>query len=144
MYGVEGPSTPEDSTAHLVTARFCSGGSASAEQAVFQLDLPAWGRGKCKVVALDPADSASVLESNEVTFNGGVADDYAPVLLAATSTHPGELLTVEGSGHGSGPHAASRMCGESAVRARLWWDRVPRGRAVQRGYVIPRLHQPLH
>ena len=100
VYGVEGPSTPEDSTAHLVTARFCSGGSASAEQAVFQLDLPAWGRGKCKVVALDPADSASVLESNEVTFNGGVADDYAPVLLAATSTHPGELLTVTAVGSG--------------------------------------------
>jgi hypothetical protein len=100
VYGVDGPSSPEDSTAHLVTAHFCSGGSEAAEQAVFQLDLPAWGRGKCKVVALDPADSTSVLESNEVTFNDGVADDYAPVLLAATSTHPGELLTVTAIGSG--------------------------------------------
>jgi hypothetical protein len=100
VYGVDGPSTPEDSTAHRVTAHFCSGGSSAAEQAVFQLDLPAWGRGKCKVVALDPADSTAVLESNEVTFNGGVADDYSPVLLAATSTHPGELLTVTAIGCG--------------------------------------------
>ena len=76
VYGVDGPATPEDSTAHRVTARFCSGGSGAAEQATFVLDLPAWGRGKCKVVALDPVDSSAVLESNEVTFNGGVSDPF--------------------------------------------------------------------
>ena len=31
VYGVDGPSTPEDSTAHRVTAHFCSGGSSAAE-----------------------------------------------------------------------------------------------------------------
>jgi len=100
VYDVDGPSTLEDSTAHRVTAHFCSGGSGAAEQATFVLDLPAWGRGKCRVVALDPTDSTSVLESNEVTFNGGVEDDYPACIVRATSTHHlGQLgITVEGSG----------------------------------------------
>jgi hypothetical protein len=109
VYGVDGPSTPVDSTAHLVTARFCSGGSGSAEQAVFQLDLPAWGRGKCKVVALDPTDSISVLESNEVTFNGGVADEFAPALLAASSTHESCTLEVTAIGAGLGSITSMRL-----------------------------------
>jgi hypothetical protein len=32
VYDLDGPSSPEDSTAHLVTARFCSSGSESAEE----------------------------------------------------------------------------------------------------------------
>ena len=100
VYGVEGPSSPEDSTAHLVTAHFCSGGSESAEQAVFQLDLPAWGRGKCKVVALDPADSTSVLESNEVTFNGGVSDPFEPVVFTASQSRSSDIVSVTAVGTG--------------------------------------------
>ncbi len=100
VYGVDGSSTPEDSTAHRVTAHFCSGGSGAAEQATFVLDLPAWGRGKCKVVALDPADSSNVLESNEVTFNGGIDDNYEATMLAASSAHTSLTfqLTAIGSG----------------------------------------------
>ena len=103
VYGVDGPATPEDSTAHRVTAHFCSGGSGEAEQATFVLDLPAWGRGKCKVVALDPTDSTAVIESNEVTFNGGVPESYAPTVLRVLSSHPGDPLTlvVLGSSLGS-------------------------------------------
>ena len=100
VYGVCGSSTPEDSTAHRVTAHFCSGGNNASDQATYQLDLPAWGRGKCKVVALDPADSTSVLESNQVTFNGGVADDYLPVILAASSVHQSVELRVTAVGVG--------------------------------------------
>ena len=107
VYGVDGPSTPEDSTAHRVTAHFCSGGSSAAEQAVFQLDLPAWGRGKCKVVALDPADSTAVLESNEVTFNGGVSDPYPPVVLRASSVH--QSLQLEVTAVGVGLQAATSL-----------------------------------
>jgi len=100
VYGLDGPATPADSAAHLATAHFCSGGSEAAEQAVFQLDLPAWGRGKCKVVALDPVDSTSVLESNEVTFNGGVSDDFEPAVLDVESTHEGTDLLVSAVGTG--------------------------------------------
>jgi hypothetical protein len=102
VYGVDGPTTPEDSTAHRVTAHFCSGGSSAAEQAVYQLDLPAWGRGKLKVVALNPADSSSVLESNEVTFNGGVSDPFQPVVLYASSSHPSTQFEVRAVGTGLG------------------------------------------
>ena len=100
VYDLDEPATPEDSTAHRVTARFCSGGSSAAEQATFVLDLPAWGRGKCKVVALDPADSTAVIESNEVTFNGGVSDDYPSVILCATSVHQSLQLQVTARGTG--------------------------------------------
>ena len=100
VYGVGGPSSPEDSTAHRVTALFCSGGSGAAEEAVFHLDLPAWGRGKCKVVALDPADSSHVLESNEVTFNGGVDGSYPSVALAASSSHATGQYVVHAAGVG--------------------------------------------
>ena len=100
VYGVEGPSTPEDSTTHGVTAHFCSGGSSAAEQATFVLDLPAWGRGKLKVVALDPADSNSVIESNEVTFNGGVSDSFPPVILLAFRSHPSTELRIRAIGLG--------------------------------------------
>ena len=125
VYGVDGPATPEDSTAHRVTAHFCSGGSAEAEQATFVLDLPAWGRGKCKVVALDPADSTAVLELNEVTFNGGVEDDYAPVLLRASSTHETAELRV--TAIGSGLNSASSL--RISAPDRLWT--VPLGIATR-------------
>ena len=100
VYGVDGPSTPEDSTAHRVTAHFCSGGSGEAERATFVLDLPAWGRGKCKVVALDPADSTAVLESNDVTFNGGVSDSFPLVILSASRSHTSTELRVQATGLG--------------------------------------------
>ncbi len=67
------PSTPADSAAHQVTARFCSDGSENATVAYFLVDLPANGHGKMKVVALDPADTTQVIESSEATFNGGVS-----------------------------------------------------------------------
>jgi hypothetical protein len=100
VYDLDEPATPEDSTAHRVTARFCSGGSSAAEQATFLLDLPAWGRGKLKVVALDPADSSAVIESNEVTFNGGVSDPYPSVILSAMSVHQSLQLRVTAIGTG--------------------------------------------
>jgi len=99
-YAVARPSTSVDSTAHLVTAHFCSGGSEAAEQAAFQLDLPAWGRGKCKVVALDPVDSTSVLESNEVTFSGGVSDPFEPVVFAASQSRSSDIVSVTAVGSG--------------------------------------------
>ncbi|MBI5710258.1 MAG: hypothetical protein HZC42_08155 [Candidatus Eisenbacteria bacterium] len=58
--------------------------------------------GKCKVVALDPADSTAVFESNEVTFNGGVSDPYPPVVLYASSSHPSTQFVVRAVGTGLG------------------------------------------
>jgi hypothetical protein len=101
VYGLDGPSTPADSSSNLTTAYFCSGGS-QPERAAYRLDLPAWGRGKCKVVALDPADSTSVLESNEVTFNGGVSDPYPTVVLCAASVHQSTEFRVSIVGEGLG------------------------------------------
>ena len=58
------------------------------------------GVASCKVVALDPADSTSVLESNEVTFNGGVSDAFPPAILLAGRTHASSELRVEVVGVG--------------------------------------------
>jgi hypothetical protein len=100
VYDVEGPATPEDSTANRWTAQFCSGGSSAAASANYLLDLPAWARGKLKVVALDPADSTSVLESNEAMFNGGVSDPYPASILLASSAHETSELQVAAVGTG--------------------------------------------
>jgi len=100
VHAVDGPSTPADSTAHRVTAHFCSGGSAASARATYVLDLPGWGRGKFKVIALDPKDSSTVIESNEVTFNGGVNDPYPLVVLRATSVHQSLQLRVTAIGCG--------------------------------------------
>jgi hypothetical protein len=100
VYDVEGPATSEDSTANRWTAQFCSGGSSVAAGATYVLDLPAWARGKLKVVALDPADSTSVIESNEVLFNGGVSDDFQTTVLDVESTHEGTDLVISAVGTG--------------------------------------------
>jgi len=99
VYDLDAPATAEDSTANRWTAEFCSGGS-SAAGATYVLDLPAWARGKLKVVALDPADSTSVLESNEVMFNGGVSDAFPSSILLASSTHESTGLQVTAVGTG--------------------------------------------
>jgi hypothetical protein len=85
---VDEPATSADSAAHLRTAHFCSDENEPlATTARYMIDLPETGAGKFKAVALDPNDSTQVIESNEVTFNGGVDGEYSPVILSTTSTH---------------------------------------------------------
>jgi hypothetical protein len=94
------PSTPADIAANQITAFFCSSGSSNAASAYFLMDLPVGGHGKMKIVALDPADpdSSRVIESNEVTFNGGIDGSYAPAILRVTSDHSTTTLRVEAIG----------------------------------------------
>lgn len=93
---IDPPLTPADSAANLITAHFCSYGQNSASSAIWTLDLVGGSKGKLRVLALDPADpdSNTVIASNEVTFNGGLDGDYAPVLLHASSTHETAQLRV--------------------------------------------------
>src|SRR5262245_46028674 len=93
-----GPSTPADSAANRTTAHFCSAGSGSASIAYFVLDLVGGSKGRLKVVALDPIDTTHVIESNEVTYNGGVTGDYSPMILSVTVSHEGSPLTITAAG----------------------------------------------
>jgi hypothetical protein len=97
---IDPPSTPADSAANLLTAHFCSDGSKLAQYAYFLVDLLGGTHGRLKVVALDPTDpdSSRVLESNDVTFNGGIGGDYAPAILRAASTHATSTLEVRAVG----------------------------------------------
>jgi hypothetical protein len=97
---IDQPATVADSAANQVTAHFCSAGSAAATTAYFLVDLVAGSRGKLRAVALNPADSTDVRESNEVTYNGGVADEYAPLVLLAGRTHDSSELRVSAVGVG--------------------------------------------
>ncbi len=97
---IDGPGTPEDSSANLITAHFCSDPSSGATLAYYQLDLAAQSQGKLKVIALSPVDTSQVIESNEVTFNGGVDGDYPPALLAASSSRQSTIFTVRAVGSG--------------------------------------------
>ncbi len=112
---IEPPSTPADSAANLLTAHFCSDEIAVAPIAYWSLDLAGGGRGKLKVVALDPVDSNSVIESNEVTYNGGVSDDFEPCVLRATSVHQSLQLRVTAVGTGlNGAISLSIMAPDSS------------------------------
>jgi hypothetical protein len=101
------PQTPADSAANQITAYFCSSGNNKAVSAHFLADLPAGGHGKLKVVALDPNDTTQVIESNEVTYNGGVDGEYSPVVLSATQTRWQNTITI--SAHGSGLSLANSV-----------------------------------
>ncbi len=108
---IDPPSTPADSAANEITAHFCSDGSTLATYAYFLVDLVGGTHGKLKVVALDPSDpdSLAVLESNEVTFNGGIDGEFAPVLLRVSSTHETALLRVTAVGSGLGSVETMRV-----------------------------------
>ena len=99
---VDQPATIADSVAHQVTAQFCSAGQGAVTTAYYVLDQPAGSRGRLKVVALDPADQDSnrVIESNEVTYNGGVRGTYPPAVLRAGSIHPTAELRIQAVGVG--------------------------------------------
>ena len=97
---IDPPGSPADSAANLITAHFCSEGVANAPIAYWTVDLVEGSHGKLKVVALSPADTTQVIESNEATFNGGVDEDYAPVFLNATSEHSTDALLVNIVGAG--------------------------------------------
>ena len=92
------PLTPADSAANQFTAHFCSAGSSSAAVAYFVLDLVGGSSGRLKAVALNPADTTQVIESNEVTFNGGVTGDYSPTILSVSVSHEGSPLLIEATG----------------------------------------------
>ena len=100
--GFAPPATPAEAAANQSTAQFCVPGNGAALTAHYVVDLPAGARGKLKVVAFDPADpdSSHVIQSPEVTFNGGETDAYPPVILRAERSHPSTQLTVRAIGAG--------------------------------------------
>lgn len=91
---IDPPLTLADSAANQITAHFCSAGSPSASTAYYVLDLIGGSVGKLKLVALDPADSTAIIESNEVTYNGGIVGDFSPAILRAATTHDTARLQV--------------------------------------------------
>jgi hypothetical protein len=97
---VDAPSTPADSAANQTTAHLCSSESIRATVAFYTIDLVAGSKGRLKVVALSPADPDSVVESNEVVYNGGVEGNFPPTLLRTTSNHATASLEVTAVGAG--------------------------------------------
>lgn len=99
---IHGPVTAADSVENMFTEQFCSAEGDPATVAWQVVDLPAGGRGKLKVAALDPSDpdSSQVLESNEVIYNGGIEVSYPPVILHASSVHQSLQLRVTAVGSG--------------------------------------------
>jgi hypothetical protein len=98
--GIDGPKTLADSSANLITAHFCSAGANGPPAADYIVDLPGGAHGKLKVVAVDPADSNRVIESNEVTFNGGVDGGYPAAILHTSTVHRSTDFQLEAVGIG--------------------------------------------
>lgn len=108
------PTTPADSAANQITAHFCSSGSGNATTAAWLIDLPAGGHGKLKVVALNPADTSKVIESNEVAFNGGIGGDYQPLVLSATQSRSANTISVRAVGAGLNLATQARIVSRDA------------------------------
>lgn len=108
---IDAPSSAADSAANLITANFCSDGSEDAVLARHVIDLPTGGHGKLKAIALDPSDpdSSTVIESNEVTYNGGIDGEYSPAVLRVSSEHQSLLLKVTAVGAGLDAADAMRV-----------------------------------
>jgi hypothetical protein len=99
-YRFDSPSDPADSVANILTAHFCSAGEVRAAIGQYVLDLPGLSCGKLKVVTLDGLDSSVVIESNEVTYNGGVPGDYQPAVLRTSTIHQSTEFKLEAVGTG--------------------------------------------
>ena len=86
---LSGPADVADVLGGVRTAHFCSAGGRAASTAWFVIDLPAWGKGTLKAVALDPTDpdSVRVLQSSVVKFNGGASGPLPPALLRTATAH---------------------------------------------------------
>ena len=99
---VTSPTNLAELAENRVDAQFCSSGSGAASTAWFVFDVPPSGRGKLKVVALDPTDPDSnrVLQSQIVTFNGGSETQFPPVVLRTNAIHQSTTyeLTAIGAG----------------------------------------------
>ena len=96
------PSTAAEIAENLLTARYCSASSQPATTARFVLDLPGGTKGKFQVVALDPSDpdSSSVLQTDVVTFNGGVEIAFPPIVLRTSTVHRSTTFQLHAVGSG--------------------------------------------
>jgi hypothetical protein len=101
---VEMAAGPAGLLANVLEAEFCSAASEAAAIATYVLDLPASGRGKFQIAALDPTDPAGlrVFRSPVATFNGGVDPPFPPVVLRAGTFHESTELVLDAVGLGLG------------------------------------------
>jgi len=99
---VSPPSTAAEIAENLLTARCCSASSQPAMTARFVLDLPGGKRGKFRVVALDPTDldSSRVVQTDVVTFNGGVETSFPPAVLRVSTFHRSTSFQLNAVGSG--------------------------------------------
>lgn len=114
--------TTAELDANQVTANFRLPNAAAVSAARWIVDLPAGSAGKFIAYAI--ADNASgstgaLVRSQTVTFNGGVLDDFPPLVLGATGDHTTTRLSVKAVGAGLGNAASA-----SLVAADTSW-RVP-------------------
>jgi len=99
---LSGPANSLESLANLVTASFCSHGSGLVYIAQYLIDIPAGARGRFKVVGIDRTDPSAneVVQSPEVTFNGGFGGDFSAAILRVEVQHQSTdyLIRVVGAG----------------------------------------------
>lgn len=96
------PSTTAEATENLLTARFCAASGEPVTTARLVFDLPGGKRGKFRAVALDPTDpdSSRVVQTDAVTFNGGVATAFPPVVFRTSTVHRSTAFQLKVVGAG--------------------------------------------
>jgi predicted GH43/DUF377 family glycosyl hydrolase len=99
---VSGPSDAAEVAANVTNVRFCSAGDTPASTAFFVLDLACGSRARFKVAALDASDPSSgrVVQSEEVTLNGGVEKPFPSVILGSSTVHHSTEFLLKAVGAG--------------------------------------------
>ena len=84
------------------TLSLCSLGSGRVYLAWHVLDIPAGVRAKFRVVAIDRTDPSEsrVIQSSEVTLNGGVPQPFSPAILRVATTHQSTEYALDVIGAG--------------------------------------------
>ncbi len=88
-----------DSLAHSTTTYFCRYGFSRATVAVSSIHCVGGQKARISVVATD-ANSGSLIESNEITLNGGSSAEYAPVVVSTGVSHESSTLSITALGVG--------------------------------------------
>ena len=97
---IDSQETYPDVQANMTTAHFCS--ASQSVVARYAVDLPGGRKGRFKVVAIDPSDpdSTHIVQTGEVTFNGGVTPPFPIAILRVTTVHQSLQFEVHAIGLG--------------------------------------------
>ena len=92
-----------EAKANQITANFEQAGHPAVQSARYVMDLPGSSAGKFMIYAPSVSSGGAIIgiqRSNVVTWNGGVSDEFRPVVMGVTGDHRTTRLSIDAVGAG--------------------------------------------